>query len=172
MVAIVGLILAAVVLADRQGWLLYGGDELARYDSQTFLVTRVIDGDTLDIAAPDGTHPTTRIRLWGVNTPELARTNPPTPAEPFAEEAKRLTWELTHGQRVRLTLEPHRLRDNYGRILAFVELPDGSLLSEALLVQGLAKVFDRYSHRYIERFDLLQLQARRQGLGIWAVNNR
>ncbi len=156
-----------LVLADRNGLLTEAGDEVARYDGKTFVVTRVIDGDTLELDVPDGDERTTRVRLWGVDTPEKARRDPPRPAEPFAEEATDLTRRLTQGQRVRLTLEPHRVRGNYGRLLAFMELPDGTFLNEALLATGLARADDRWSHRHVKRFESLERDAREAKKGLW-----
>jgi len=161
------LVALLLMLADRSGLLVESGDEMARYDGQTFTVTRVIDGDTLDLNVPDGDQRTTRIRLWGVDTPEKARQDPPAPAEPFSAEATELTRDLAEGQRVRLILEPHRLRGNYGRLLAFVELPDGTLLNEALISQGLARADDRWSHRHVTRFKTLQREAREAQRGLW-----
>jgi micrococcal nuclease len=156
-----------LMLADRGGLLIEAGDDMARYDGRTFTVTRVIDGDTLDVDVADGDDRTTRIRLWGVDTPEKARRDPPSPAEPFAKEATDLVRRLAEGKRVRLILEPHRLRGKYGRLLAFVELPDGTLLNEVLVSAGLSRSDDRWSHRYIKRFDSLERDAREAGMGLW-----
>jgi len=156
-----------LVLADHNGLLIQASDELARYDGRWFTVTRVIDGDTLDIDAPDGDRRVTRVRLWGIDTPEMAHRDRPR-AEPFAQEATDLTRRLAEGRRVRLTLEPHRLRGHYGRLLAFVELPDGTLLNEALLSAGLARADGRWSHRYIRRFESLEREAREAKRGLWA----
>lgn len=170
-VAITLVVALLLVIADRTGLLVEPGDDMTRYDGQTFTVTRVIDGDTLDLNVPDGDEPTTRIRLWGVDTPEKARQDPPTPAEPFANEATDLTRDLVQGKRVRLTLEPHRQRGNYGRLLAFVELSDGSTLNEALIAAGLAHADDRWPHRHIKSFESLERQARKAGVGLWGKPN-
>lgn len=167
--AILGvLLLIALFLADRQGWLLYQGDAMARYDGQSFHVDRVIDGDTLVIAAPDGDEPVTRVRLWGIDTPELARAGQP--AEPGADEARRFAERRVTGKLVRLELEPHRVRGSFGRVLAFVYGPDGRMLNEALLSAGLAEADDRWSHRHVERFELLEMQAQRDARGLWGEN--
>ena len=51
--------------------------DLGRYDRKSFTVVRVIDGDTLDIDIADstGNWKTTRVRLWGVDTPETHHPN-------------------------------------------------------------------------------------------------
>ncbi len=153
---------------DRSGLLVESRDDLARYDGKWFTVTRVIDGDTLEIDAPDGGDPVTRIRLWGVDTPEMARHDPPRPAEPLAEQATERVRELVQSRRVRVRLEPHRLRDRYGRLLAFVEMTDGRLLNELLIAEGYSPADDRWSHRYLERFQRIEKQAREEKKGLWA----
>lgn len=159
------LLLIALMIADRQGLLLYQGDDMARYDGKSFRVSRVIDGDTLVIAAPDGEARVTRVRLWGIDTPEMARES--RPAEHGAEAARRFAERMVDGRVVRLELEPHRVRGNYGRVLAFVYGPAGRMLNEALLEAGLAEADDRWSHRHVERFELLEVQARQDARGLW-----
>jgi micrococcal nuclease len=156
-----------LLLADRSGLLLEAGDDVARYNGQWFTVVRVVDGDTLQIDVSDAGEATTRVRLWGVDTPEMARRDPPKPAEPFAQEATDLSRRLVEGQKVRLTLEDHRLRGNYGRLLAFVELPDDTMLNEALILAGLARADDRWSHRHLEHFKALEREAKQAGRGLW-----
>jgi endonuclease YncB( thermonuclease family) len=167
-VAVTIVVAILLVLADRGGLLVESSDDLARYDGQTFVVTRVIDGDTLDIGVPDGDERTTRLRFWGIDSPEVARRDPARSAEPFAQEATDLTRQLAQGQRVRLILEPHKLRGHYGRLLVFVELPDGTLLNEKLLSAGLARADSRWSHRHFTRFASLEREARDAKRGIWA----
>ncbi len=101
--------LAALIAMDHHGLLLHRSD-WSRYHGRTFRVTKVIDGDTIEIAAPDGDRPVTRVRLWGIDTPELARPDEGRDAEPFADEAKALAVRLCRDQSVQLHLEPHQLR--------------------------------------------------------------
>lgn len=164
--AAIAVALMALIVLDRAGLLLFRGDE-HRYDGRTFAVVRVIDADTLDIAAPDGQAPTTRVRLWGIDAPEPARTDPPTPAEPFADQARALTERLCDGRAVTLHLEPDRHRGRYGRLLAHVELADGTVLNEALLTAGLVRFDARFMHRRYEAYRHLAAEARRAGVGIW-----
>jgi micrococcal nuclease len=159
------LLLASLILADQRGWLLHKGADLQRYDGRTFAVVAVIDGDTLDIAAPDGASRTTRVRLWGIDTPELSRNREP--AEPWSEEARQYAEGLALGRNVTLSLEAHRPREKYGRLLAFVTLPDGSVLNERLLLEGLTPADDRWPHRDVERYARLEEQAKRERVGLW-----
>ena len=176
--ALGAVVLGGLVVADQKGWLLYKGSEIGRYDAKRFRVTLVVDGDTLDIVAIGpatrvGPDRLTRVRLWGVDTPELAKRDEGriiSPAQPLAQEATAFTTRLAQGQVVKLAIEPHQLRGRFGRLLAFVELPDGTMLNEQLLMAGLARADDRFSHRFLERFALLEFQAKRDRVGLWSQN--
>ena len=171
---LVVLALVALALADRSGWLLYDGSDVQRYDGQRFRVVRVVDGDTLIVDAPDPAaavgerrgSSTTRVRLWGINAPEMARDG--RPAEPFAEAATDEARRLAEHTTVTLHLEPDRTRGGYGRLLAFVTLPSGESLGERLLVEGLAHADDRWPHAKLDRYDRLAEQARHDRRGVWA----
>ncbi|MHC4590774.1 MAG: thermonuclease family protein [Planctomycetota bacterium] len=152
---IAAALLIALVIADRSGWLLVRQpDDMTVYHGAAVRVARVIDGDTFEIQIPDRLHhrPVTQVRLWGVDSPEAAGRN--RPPEPFGP--------------VTLTLEPHRTRGSFGRLLAHAQLPDGSSLNEALLAAGLARADDRWSHSLVGRYAQLERVARREGLGIWS----
>ncbi|MFI4862175.1 MAG: thermonuclease family protein [Phycisphaerales bacterium JB063] len=167
LVALIALVVLAVL--DRQGAGLYATDDLRRYHGQTFDVVRVIDGDTLVIRAPDGEHATTTVRLWGVNTPELAKADGSRPDQPLSQEATALVRSLVADGAVTLELEAYRTRGRYGRLLAHVVLPDGSQLGARLIEAGFSESDDRWSHRLLSVYDLLELQARAQKVGRWAA---
>lgn len=162
------LLIIAIALIDRLGGALPVGDDWHRYHDKSFEVVRVIDGDTLDLRIADGERQTTRVRLWGVDTPELARPGRDGPSEPFAEEAAALARELAEGRRVRLYLQEHRVRGRYGRLLAYVELPDGRVLNAELIEQGLSEHDDRWSHDRSEAYEQLEQRARAQRRGLWS----
>lgn len=162
--AVLGL-LGALSVADHRGWFLYQGGDFRRFDDQAVEVLRVIDGDTFDVAIPDGDKRYTRIRLWGVDTPEIQSQY--RDAEPFGDEASARTKQLLEGQRVVLDLEPYRVRGTFGRVLAYVKLEDGTVLNERLLLEGLARVDERWPHRAMERYVLLEEEARKSRLGVW-----
>jgi len=164
---VLAVIIAGLVAADRLG--LFGqapkGD-LAKYHQKTFHVTHVVDGDTLDVDAPDGAYPRTRIRLWGVDTPETVKEN--TPVQHFGPEAGEVTRRLTLGRLVRLELVRSVTRDKHGRLLAYVFLPDGEMLNRLLVQQGYAYADPRYEHPHMAEFARLQRKALKAGLGLWA----
>lgn len=163
--AAVASLLVLLSAADHRGWLLYQGGDLGRYDDRRFVVLRVLDGDTIDLAVADGEQRYSRVRLWGVDAPELGPDGQP--SQPWAEEATAMTDRLVAGQAVVLDLEPHRLRDRFGRLLAYVKLSDGTVLNEQLLLSGLAEADDRWPHRAMEHYELLQDAARKRRVGLW-----
>ncbi|HAU36531.1 MAG TPA: hypothetical protein DCX07_02300 [Phycisphaerales bacterium] len=163
------LIVAALVALDRAGW--FGQlvpPDRERYDGQIFRVLRVIDGDTLDLDAPDAVRNEshTRVRLWGVDTPETKK--PHTPSQHFGPEATDFTRRLTLDQDVRIELEPDKWpRDKYDRLLAFVYLPDGRMLNRELISQGYGYADPRFDHHLRGEFRGLQIEAKAARRGLW-----
>ncbi|MCQ3830065.1 thermonuclease family protein [Microbulbifer elongatus] len=90
---------------------------------------KVVDGDTLRLT--DGR----RVRLIGVNTPELARGKHR--AQPLAEESREFVQRFLAGGDLELVYDRDRY-DNHGRVLAHVYNHRGDSLESALLAAGLA----------------------------------
>lgn len=161
------LLVSVLVVADRTG--LFGKAppaDLAKYHLKGFRVVRVIDGDTLDIDCPDGISPRTRVRLWGVDTPETVK--PESPVEHFGPEAGEFTRQAADSKTVTLELERRQTRDKHGRVLAYVFLQDGRMLNRQLVGEGYGYADPRYPHRHSDEFARLQRRAMRQRLGLWA----
>ena len=103
----------------------------AREAGERVKVVYVYDGDTLKLS--DGR----RVRLIGINTPELRHDQPG--KQPFAAEAKAALQALTDRNNRTLLLqygEEHR--DHYGRLLAHAFLENGDNVAVHLLQAGLA----------------------------------
>ena len=130
----------------------------------TATVVRVVDGDTVVVRI--GSRQET-VRLIGVDTPETV--HPTIGVEPGGPEASAFTRRmLPPGTRVTLELDVQE-RDRYGRLLAYLYLPDGRMLNEELLRQGMAQLMTVPPNvRYVERFTQLQREAREAGRGLWA----
>jgi micrococcal nuclease len=135
------------------------------YDAKSFLVIRAVDGDTLDIDAPDNGQEYTRVRLLGIDTPETKGV-----AEPayFGPEAAAFTSKLVEDEEVTLYLPGDRTRGYYGRLLAYVKLPDGHLLNEVLLAEGYAYADTRFPHDFYNKYQQLESMARAQHKGLWS----
>lgn len=127
-------------------------------DSPTFLVTRVVDGDTLD-ASDVG-----RIRLIGVDTPETV--DPRRPVQHFGKEASAFLKRLIEGKRVRLEYDQQR-KDAYNRTLAYVYLPDGTFVNAEIVRQGYGFAYTQFPFKYLDEFRRLEREAREAGRGLW-----
>ena len=153
-----------------------GSLDRQRYDGKDFTVTKVVDGDTLDIdvADPVGGQPTTRVRLWGVDTPETK--HPKLDVMYFGPEAAAFARQHVLGKRITLRLEPFQsTRGKYGRLLAYVyfsaeEDPPSAawMLNEQLINQGYGYADERFDHMLRERFIQLQKHAQKRARGLWA----
>lgn len=163
----IALVLLLILVVYWQRTDIPAGSDHDRYHEKTFTCVEVVDGDTLDINIRDGQYPDTRIRLWGVDTPEVAGS--PAGAMYFGAQASAYTKSLVLGKSVRVVLAPTRTRGKYGRLLAYVYLPDNELmLNEALLENGYAYADRRFDHPWKERFVQLETRARKNQHGLWA----
>jgi len=139
--------------------------DFEKYHAKTFTVINVVDGDTIDINIPDGQYGHTRIRLWGIDTPETK--HPRQGVMYFGPEAAEFTRELALGKKVTIYLEEHRTRGYYGRLLAYVQLPNGKFLNEVLASEGFAYADVRFRHSFYNKYKQLEAAARSQKKGLW-----
>jgi micrococcal nuclease len=124
-----------------------------------FAVKRVNDGDTVQLV--DGR----LVRFIGVNTSEIDHEH--NTAEPFGFEARARNRELIGTQRIRLEFDTARF-DDYGRLLAYVFLPDGSMVNEKLLQAGLAYCLYKFPNvKYEDRLLRAQREAMQARAGMW-----
>ena len=138
---------------------------MEKYDGKTFLVVNVVDGDTLDVGVPDGKFGRTRIRLWGVDTPETVKPN--TPPQHFGLEASEFVKRTCQDETVTLRLEPRQTRDKHNRLLAYVILSDGRMLNRALIEAGYGYADLRFRHKHMTEFKRLQREAKQARRGLW-----
>lgn len=125
-------------------------------------VRYVHDGDTVHLE--DGR----KVRLIGINTPELARDDIPDQA--FARAARDvLQAEISsHGDRIGLVYGIER-QDRYKRTLAHLFTPDGGNLQARLLLQGMAVAMTHPPNvAYSECYARQEKTARCEGSGIWS----
>lgn len=139
--------------------------DLERYHKKIFNVVKVVDGDTIDIDIPDVNHNHTRIRLWGIDTPETKSQY--SNVMYFGPEAVEFTTKSALRRQVTIYLEEQNTRGKYGRLLAYVQLPDGRFLNEVLLAEGFAYADVRFRHSLYQKYKQLESSARRQQKGLW-----
>lgn len=122
---------------------------------------QVVDGDSLRLV--DGR----KVRLIGINTPELGRDGKAD--EPLAARARDELKILTGKHPVTLKTGPDRY-DHYGRLLAYIDLPNGKQAGELLLQKGLASMIAVPPNlAHLHRYRLAEASARQQRIGIWAL---
>jgi micrococcal nuclease len=133
-------------------------------------VTWINDGDTLQVAGVGA------VRLIGIDSPEMEDS----PRDRYyqrqgidrvvlrrvAREALRFNIRTVKGETVTLRTDAER-RDRYGRLLAYVVLPDGHLLNRLLLEKGYAAVYRRFDFRLKKDFLRAEAEARHRHLGLW-----
>ena len=127
-------------------------------------VASITDGDTITVALrSEGRE---RVRLTGIDTPETK--HPSKPVQCFGPEASARTTELALGKPVELELDAQK-RDEYGRLLAYVWLPDGRMLNLQLAAEGYALPLTIPPNvAYAEQFAAAAASAREQQTGLWA----
>ena len=124
-------------------------------------VHSVTDGDTVVLEGGQ------RVRYLGLDAPELAHEG--TAGDPLGDEAARFNRKLVAGRSVRLELERER-QDDYGRLLAYVFLEDGTLVNRELVRQGLAYLCSKQRPlRYWDRLLDAQRQAMKEQRGLWSL---
>lgn len=142
-------------------------------------VTRVVDGDTIEIRYRNGTADT--VRLLGVDTPEVhgAENSPEYEGVPdtdagaaclreSGQQASEFLARTVEGREVKLVVGGDR-RDRYDRLLAFVFV-DRHNLNHRLVAEGYARVYDsRFDGR--ERFYRAETRAQREAIGLWQCAN-
>ncbi len=140
-------------------------------------VTRVVDGDTVEVRYGNGTGDT--VRLVGVDTPETYGATNPAEFEGVpenesgracladaGERASRALGEWVEGERVTLVHDPSTdVRDRYDRLLAYVVADDANL-NYRLVARGHGRVYDT-EFTLANRFYAAESTARRSASGLW-----
>jgi micrococcal nuclease len=133
--------------------------------SDTYFVTKVVDGDTLAVSIA-GVN--TTLRLIGLDTPETV--DPRKSVQCFGKEASDKAKELLSRKEVRIEYDPSQgALDKYGRTLAYVFLADGTLFNEYMIAQGYAHEYTyNFPYKYQAQFKAAENSARGLKLGLWA----
>ncbi len=140
-------------------------------------VTAVVDGDTIDIRYANGT--VERVRLLGIDTPEVQAENTPDEFEGVPDTAAgerclreagqqasdHLTDRLLH-ENVRLGFDDQAdRRGSYGRLLAYVFV-DETNVNYRLVEDGYARVYDT-EFSQAPRFYEAEQEAKEGTRGVW-----
>jgi micrococcal nuclease len=127
--------------------------------SDPVMVRYVVDGDTIDVATFG------RVRLLGIDAPEIAHAAVDTSA-PFGQEARDRLTTLVLRRWVRLEQEGPAL-DVYNRHLAYVVGEDGTFVNAVLVREGLARVSARLPLARLDELKRAEAEAQAFRRGIW-----
>lgn len=118
-------------------------------------VVSVVDGDTVILDNDEA------VRYLGVDTPELRS------QDCLAAEATERNRELVEGKQVTL-LRGLEDRDEFGRLLRWVFLDDGTFVNAQLIWEGYARTLFFDESRFRQVFVQLKLAASERGAGGWS----
>ena len=136
------------------------------------LVTRVIDGDTIQLQSGE------RVRLIGIDTPEMHDSDKllrdsqrsaqdVSTIKAMGKKAYEFTKTLLQGKRVTLEFDVEKY-DRYDRLLAYIYLTDGTFANAEIVKQGYASLMTFPPNvKYADLFLKLYREAREQGRGLW-----
>ena len=127
------------------------------------IVTRVIDGDTIEVNLGGSIY---KVRYIGIDTPETV--HPTQPVECFGQEASDKNSELVAGKTVRLEKDVSET-DKYGRLLRYVWVGD-IFVNDYLVRQGYAYASTYPPDvKYADQLAQAQTEAIGNNRGLWAV---
>ena len=121
-------------------------------DGDRVAVTYVFDGDTIEVELDGRTY---RLRYIGVDTPERE--------EPYYQAAFDFNRDLVEGQTVTLVRDVSET-DQYGRLLRYVYLDDGTFVNAAIISAGMGRLVT-FPPDVAQTENLKQLQAEAREAG-------
>lgn len=140
-------------------------------------LNHVTDGDTINVTL-DGDSRKLGVRILALDTEEVNAGDKPV-TRMGARASERAKTIFAGATRVGLTLpgaEPfqpggHRYLDNFGRLLAYVETPEGHDFQELMIGEGYSPYFQKYGYAHTParhaRYVAAEARAQALGLGIW-----
>lgn len=133
-------------------FIIFAIESYSMQDSFYAEVIKVADGDTVTVKTESGAK--TRIRLYGVDSPELKQES--------GADAKQFTEKLLLKKKVRVDVKD---RDSYGRLVADIYI--GNLnFNKEIVKNGYAWYFRKYLKNSIE-MEKLENEAKKSKIGLW-----
>ena len=135
-----------------------------RVNTESAVVTRVIDGDTVEVNI-NGKLRT--VRYIGIDTPETK--HPSKTVECFGPEASRFNEELVAGRQVLLEKDMTD-KDRYGRLLRYLWIEGVGLVNQILVENGYARVSTYPPDVKSEALLIAaEASAKAEGKGLWGA---
>jgi micrococcal nuclease len=139
-------------------------------------VIRVVDGDTIAVQFRDGDEE--KVRLLGVDCPETVVSanipgeyrgiDDPSHLATWGENAREFTADALDETDISLVFDSRAgIRDQYGRLLAYVILEDGTDLGGLLISNGMARVYTEEEFSREADYLVLETTARIGEIGLW-----
>lgn len=140
---------------------------------ETYLVTKVNDGDTFEIETGD------RVRLLGIDTPEKWESGKLDKDSERSGKDKEtikklgaLASEYTENtllnkKVILISDSTNSDKDRYGRLLRYAYLEDGTFFNLKIIQDGYAYAYTKYPIIFQNEFLEAQRQARENSLGLW-----
>jgi len=132
-------------------------------------VTKISDGDTIQIKTPEQTK--LKVRLYGIDAPETPKINRQSghvhqPGQPYSEEASKALKDKIMGKQVKLEILDI---DKYRRMVGMIWL-DGRNINLEMVIEGHAEAFIEYlKPPYRAEFLKAEKEARTGGKNIWSL---
>ncbi len=126
------------------------------------IVTRVIDGDTIEVRINDARF---TVRYIGIDAPETRGA----PAQTcLSRQATAANRALVQGKALRLEKDVSEF-DPFGRLLRYAYLPDGTMVNAQLVLKGFALAATYPPDvKYVDQLAAAQQQARESNAGLWS----
>ncbi len=145
------------LLLDSQKDTVLGATDSAN-QKQTIKVTKVIDGDTIEIEGGQ------KVRYIGIDTPETK--HPTKGIQCFGKQASAKNKELVDGKEITMEKDVSET-DRYGRLLRFVYV-GGIFINDYLVREGYAHASTYPPDvKLAEQFELAEQEARENNRGLW-----
>ena len=163
--AISGLIVLSLLLAA----FLAVPSSHAAIRTVTGTVTKVSDGDTIQVLTPEQTK--LKVRLYGIDAPETAKISRSAgharqPGQPYGDESWKVLESKIKGRQVKLDILDI---DKYRRMVGMIWL-DGRNINLEMVREGHAEAFIEYlKEPYRSEFFKAEREARSAKKGIWSL---
>ncbi len=124
------------------------------------IVSYVYDGDTVKINNK-------KVRLLGIDTPEMPWPQKNRKGQCFAQEAKDFLTKQVLNKQVKLVFDPLAdKQDRFGRQLAYIYLGKRNLNAQ-IIQEGYGFAYVKFPYSKRERFKQYQAKAKRKQRGVW-----
>ncbi len=135
-------------------------------EKETARVVKVIDGDTIRVLLNNKED---MVRLIGIDSPEILDERKP--VQCFGKEASVKAKQLLSGKTVKLETDATQgEKDEYGRLLRYVFLEDGTNFNKFMISAGYAReyTFKSNPYKYQSEFVRAEEKAREDRVGLWS----